>query len=677
MTTAITVFAFSLLGFLSALASIVLWNPAGWLSYYSLLLLGGLALTSGWALRGTPKPKWAGWTNERSGLLLVFVLFTAAAFYIRFRGISELPLWSDEDNQDWLIHRYLDIGLRAAWAQQPPLHHFLTRPLVIFLTSKLTAIRFYPAFFGSLSVPLYFAFLLRTTKFRVPAILGTLLFLTNIWLVSFSKEGKPNSMAVFFAIVFCYALYDFFCVDERKFRLGGALLRSTILLFCSAALLFLTVGIQPMLFVASATGVFVVYFLFREGRSSQNAWLLALSSFLALVSFMPFIYETRRISAQFGYAKPFHPVGFIQRELLPNMEAHWTIWQQLLHGQGFVVALGLCGIFLYWLFSRTEKKSTVKFDFQFACLFWLLIFPWLGIFAYGLFVQVIEPAPRYFMVALPLCFAGVAYFFDASLQFLVKIKGGFSMLPWAFALFICVITGQAAFTSLALPSEKPTEPTIPALYDYFRRTPMQNAFAFYLTLNKMPRKDGKFMQIGFLGKDYYYTKDLEGEITLESQYDNTVRYGGQLDPLLEQIEKDPNPSDIFFYSLDRENDGLFERYKYSPTNKPEIIRIGNGKPGSWEGALLLRFRNKLGFRQTVKTFLLDIDRSEKDQAKKQKIYYALGAIALSEGDCGKGKTYFETIPLCVGDANYCVDLQGPDRLFRKSCGGKDWRVLPK
>ena len=195
-------------------------------------------------------------------------VFTAAGFILRFYRLSSLPYGMQQDEasigyEAWSLLNYGVDRFLNPWPVYPitygsgggsPLMIYLTMLPVRLFGRTVFAVRFLPALFGSLGIPL-FGVLMKKARGTPAAIAAMLLLVLNPWHMVFSRWALDSNAVPFFELAMLALLF------------WGAAKKHTVLLAAGAffgAILLYAYGtatvVVPVFFILAAV------FLVRSGR---------------------------------------------------------------------------------------------------------------------------------------------------------------------------------------------------------------------------------------------------------------------------------------------------------------------------------------------------------------------------------------------------------------------------
>jgi hypothetical protein len=634
----------------------ILWeNRSGLAIYY--LYFSSFALywscRSIWAAKKLEAPKPDYWA------LLFYVIITIIAALTRFKDLATIIPWCDEDWHNMRLLRSTNVVDIAAWIQQPPLHYYFSKFNLLLFKQTPYAIRFFPALFATVSVPLFFSFLLKSCKNKTYAYLGTIAFLSSIWIVSYAKEAKPYSVGIFCFLLFLHAFYDF--IKESSWK-------NWISLTLTGALTLISIGLQPLILVFGALGFYFLHSLLEKDK--KQAQKIFFSAFFAGLAFLPFQLNIV-IGNNSGLMKKINLEAFFRKDLWSSLQDTITAMQSLLQS-GLVIFLFILPLFLLLrilLRATNEQESAIRktqlFLFQLAHLF-----PVVFIILYALLVN--SPLlERYIILFIPLYISTIAYSFDLFDSYLAKISLGQELKRFPL-LLASLLTLTYAYASSDDRSTKPMETKWDQLYKLLKSDDSKGALGFIFTLN-LPHT---FALDGFINLDFYYSPTLKEKIKLNGQWDVFLRKT-QTMQILEKLLDKTNPSHIYFFYYDKETDLDYSKFRYSGDVKViPITEIPEGVKavGYWD-AKLIKIKNTKGTAETLLTFFTEMEKQIQVPDLKFKAYEVLAGIHAHRKDCQKAKEYMVKLKPCISEEKLrggkhllCLNYSWLEFELAKSCG---------
>lgn len=228
--------------------------------------------------------------NKKMYSLAVFAVFTLA-FLLRFAYLSEVPngLQQDETSLGYNAYSVLMTGkdeygtpyplyFKAFGEYKLPGYIYLSIPSLAILGVNEFSIRFLSALTGSLTVIVFFFFILSLTKDKYLALIASFLLAINPWHLHFSRGAFEVTPALFFI-----TLGAFLFVLSVKMNRWYLLLLS-ILSFGGAVY---TYNIARLL--APALLILLIYLYWKEFR--RNKTFVSLTITAGLLVFLPYIFS--------------------------------------------------------------------------------------------------------------------------------------------------------------------------------------------------------------------------------------------------------------------------------------------------------------------------------------------------------------------------------------------------
>ena len=553
-----------------------------------------------------------------------FLFFFILALATRFYQLNEIPYWTDEDMHNAWLTRNKDTYYVSLLAEQPPTFYYFSLFAQKIAGFHPWAPRFFSAFFGALAVPLFFSFLLQVCKRRESAIIGSILFLSNNWFITYSKEAKPYSLSIICMIFFLYSLHEF-----AKKMSGVA---DKILFFVCSILFLLSMNLQPLVIFAVFFTVLFFYFCLQGERKKAKFLLCAAISIVALLS--PFYWKIFCFSlSEFVHYRGQH-----------NTELFRVFLFSLLHliSEYRVFLLLVPFVFLYMQFNKKGENSGLIFCY--ACL----LFP---PFYFGIYECFIA-APwqiRYLLLFLPLFITVISISIDYLFDLALKARGKREII------FIYI-----AF-SLSLPlifdwrtGSHPIEHKWIDLYSFFEEEKVNNAKAFMLSINR----PNDFSYGGFIATDFYYSKNIKDKIDLVSNFDSAYADKDQGRLIMDAIDLNIEPDFIYFFNTHRESVKPLDDFWPVPGINVEKFSFNEPPPNYRWNSTLFKIKNTKGFAQTMEVFFKHIERQEKNNALLLSPLQILTTVFIKNKNCTEAiKYYKKTLRF--------KDISGPEENNRK------------
>ncbi len=618
--------------FIAALISTVFWDNKSPIAYYFLLITMLIFTWSSFHLF-TKKYNPSKIFSENRIITTIFFALTIIAAISRFRGIATIPVWTDEDFHNMRLPRSSSIIGMAAWVNNPPIYYYYVK-FCLFLGGRTPfAIRFTPAFFGSLSVPLFFSFLLKTCSQKKYAITGALVFLSTNWIVSYSKEAKGYTCGIFFFLLFLHALLA--CLEESNDY------KNWVTLVCSSTLALLSIGLQPVLLLGCCSIIFPIYYVYK--RKTHTAVTIWLALFTALIIFLPFqIFILHSTQEHTTFIKNTHTLYALRNSISLHFSSYiQTTLSLTRNGLAYLFPLIFFVTVTRFYSAKKIKSQPATAVMQFGVLCLTLLFP---VFFFLIYESTIDSplSPRYLLNYLPLYIASASYSLESLELWLCRWQKKYEpYITITVSSFVGILLITYTTLSLSDKSQKTIEYKWVKFYDFLRNSEdLHQAKAFILTFSHPP----SFYLHGFLSSDFYYTNDLRTKVKLQAEWD--VLGKSQVQLIVEALETKEEPSHIFFYYVNNQTEAHLDQYHYSSRNKPEVLHIlESASAGPWD-ATVLKIKNKNGLQKTLENFFLDLEKQEPNKDLKMKVYEALAGIYAVQRNCRKAHEYIHKAKAC-------------------------------
>ena len=220
-------------------------------------------------------------------ILLVFVFILA--FILRFNNLDKIPngLYQDETAIGYNAYSILTTGkdeygksypvyFKSFGDQKLPIYIYATTISEKLFGVNAFSVRFPSAFFGFLTVVVFYFFIKLLTKDKVIAFVSTTLLSINPWSLDYNRATFEVSICMFLFVAGGYLLLKAF--DSKRF---GYFLGATILFILCLYSYNLTRLLSPLLFVL---------FLFFHRKQFKNISKpeLALTTIVSLLLLLPF-----------------------------------------------------------------------------------------------------------------------------------------------------------------------------------------------------------------------------------------------------------------------------------------------------------------------------------------------------------------------------------------------------
>lgn len=234
---------------------------------------------------------------------LLLVLTLCLGFFLRFYKLGEVPngLYQDETAIGYNAYSILKTGKDEYGVTLPvyfksfgdyklPVYILATVPSVAVFGMTDVAVRFPSAFFGVLSIFVFYFFVFELTKKRNLALLATFLLAINPWHLHYSRATFEVSICLFLFILGSYLLLKSFHAKKTGLFLLGTLC-FVINIYCYN----LTRLLSPVLFVS------LIYFYRKQFSNVRKSEIIA-TCVLSVIVLLPFV-ETLLRSGGFQSAQ--------------------------------------------------------------------------------------------------------------------------------------------------------------------------------------------------------------------------------------------------------------------------------------------------------------------------------------------------------------------------------------
>lgn len=574
-------------------------------AYFALLLIACyLALSEGGNRHG-----WLACRQEAPWLLGLFALALAA----RFHSLGSAPLGLDEDMAGG---RALQGNLQeaAALLQQPPLFVHLLWASLQALGRNTFALRFFPALFGALAVPLAYLLLFRLHGHRLLAGAGALLLLGDPLLASLSREARPYSLGV---LVFLAYLLELVRRGEGVGRgLWFARLTALSLLF------LLALGVQPILLGLAASLAWAISSGASGSSGGKERAIPLLAFLLAFLLSLPFQWKAAGTYSTYLSLGLHEPLTFLRvslaRAAMHLPEALGYLWLGL-----FLLLVPAAA----WLSVRAPRdRGPEERAFCFLALLVTLALP-----AYALFLGSLA---EWMQHARYLALFGVAVVLLLASALAVVAR------KWATLRWPCLaLAGLAAVLSLAGARHSPKESLWPAFYEYLAASDIRSARGFMLTVGT----GSAFALEAFPGTHFLYPPELSARVRLRSPWVRRVR-PGQVGVMMEEAEAPgAEPEEFVLFGMHWPGSRPLGEFTFSGLIEKKELRDNGGTT-----ATVLRLRNEGGMKATLRRVFTELDSQEKDESFKPRIYLGLVALDLLEGKCAEARAGMDKVMRAVG-----------------------------
>lgn len=337
--------------------------------------------------------------------MVIFVIFLIALVPRLYR-LGSKNVWMDEGKQaEMAAVNPLDFDLadRAARIQQPPIDIFLQSISIMNFGYNETGIRMQAAILGAVAAVLFFLVLQRIIPNRPAVLLGTLAFIFHPFLIRYSQEGRPISTGIFFSLLYLYFLLESF----HPSRSDRKLLRPFFILTAVQVGFFLSVGLQPVVFLLASSICLAPNLMVKERRTLTL--FTYLSTAAAFIVSLPIIQMT--ISYGAGY-NSLEQTSIL--DMLKNIGGGFDyvtvsniapFYKTILADYGLFFAAALIAGTIGFIFNPNRRRYT--FPAAYFTVFFL-IFPliYTVIFRSQISLNIIKQ--RYYLTFAPVCLALMA-----------------------------------------------------------------------------------------------------------------------------------------------------------------------------------------------------------------------------------------------------------------------------
>lgn len=369
-------------------------HPHLW-TYLLILLAGGAGLSLALAHK-TVRTGFRTWlTQQQRPDLLLLALVPLAAALVCFHNLSGLSVWYDEDRQA-VGSRWDGIVTSAAIQQQPPLDFLLTAGGIRLFGHTATGIRFHHALFAVGSAWLFAALLRRLSIGVWTTAWATSFLVFNTWMIRYAQEGRPYALSLFCGLLHLHALLHVFRTGANR--------RNWIAATTSGVLFLLAIGMQPVLYLASAS--LAVLPLWRRPALRRAIIATWLAHATALTLALPLLLLTLWESSDYLNQTPLARLGMLHfHSLQQSANTVTSLCAPFLP----VVAATLLAIGIIPALRPDPRSPTGRLRTQALTVLALLCLCFVALVATA-FLVLIDWAQheRYFLAALPLVLAVLA-----------------------------------------------------------------------------------------------------------------------------------------------------------------------------------------------------------------------------------------------------------------------------
>lgn len=447
-----------------------------------------------------------------------------SAFALRYYHLDHRSIWMDEDAQARNASTGFNIGLvyKAASQQQPPLDYMFEKiGLTVFGWTEIGA-RIHAALLGSAAAAVFF--LLVTTLVRRPGAVffGTLLFITHPLLIRYGQEGRPISCGVFFALLWLLSVIKL--IRKANSIVEAALLKNLAPVFISCFLFILSVGFQPLVFLAVFAAAFLPCAYFGK-LPRRKTGLIFGAIFAASVAASPILLLTLKAGA--AYVKPTalpEKAASLLNALLHLDFKEWfgrldELMGHLLFFFAAVSVPALLGI--AEKIRRKKLGRSAAFHLVFFLLFSVLFPIFFNALYYGL-IPKHRPVARYFLSVVPVLLIFLTMLLSEAEEFLsgkcTRRSKTVSRAVYAVAaLTLTAMVASPTASALKFQYNETEHRDWRSVYNLFKQDPHATGVAYLMNLIPVDR----WGPVRFYGTNFYYRTEDARPILLK-KIDNLV-----------------------------------------------------------------------------------------------------------------------------------------------------------
>jgi hypothetical protein len=389
---------------------------------------------------------------------------------------------------------------KAAQQQQPPLDYYAQGICFKILGVTPFAARIHSVFFGTFATVIFSLLLIHLFERKLTVILGIVAFATNPYLIRYAQEGRPISCSIFFGTLYLYLIVTRILVVRRKHSCW-----STFLLFFTTQFCFLlSVGFQPIVYIATSSLTLLPLLLYRKYRLSIGihfvgtvaAFVAALPILLrTIIGGRQLLNETHipglfvKLFANFWWPKP-----------QAALEKITSISGYTLFLWGIIIVIGLMGIFLTRSLDRSDSNQRVLTAYvsAFFCMFLFLF----DIMFYSLISY--RVTLRYYMVITPVFILLGVLFWDwgANLFSFMQIRiCKANVVRYLFILLFVLLNFVQIYETFRIVYFKQENEGWRELYSLFNDNRDISARAYMMNLTRIDRYHPYFFS-----QRFYYTE---------------------------------------------------------------------------------------------------------------------------------------------------------------------------
>lgn len=603
------------------------WSSSGLFPVYLIVLLGICAFVT---LPPSVEKK------ESGKALFWLVVLTILAFVTRYHGISQIPVWSDEDDHGSIFLRSRETFLLAAKNNRaPPLFYYMSTFSMLVFGENPFALRFFPALFGSLSVPIFFSLLRKTINSLRLTVAGTIAFIGQYYLWDYSKEGKPYTIGIFFLLLFCHAL-------QQSWEKAPEW-RSSVRLGACAFLLLVSMGLQPPVYFAAL--ILAAAFLSVLRKEMLFRWQEMASIALAICASAPIHWlvvsnsgQFNRLSSSLIHANLLSPVSGAE-----FFSAHWELLEEL---ELFWILLPVSFVSLARKPGRKFQAITVLLSLIIPALFFLTFR-----FAVNWGIQA-----RYMILYVPM--------FLLSLFYAVEELGGI-LGKWRIHFFNVLLALMVFFSLILYPykaGKKVVEMKWNDLYSYLETSAKSDSAAFVISLVY----PAEFLRAGFSSLGYFSgAEELTKRVRLETRAETTLAQKNQTRLVLEALRGGKKIEHLYFFSLDREGGAELSRLRYPDSLGVTWVSFKEGLPG-W-GASLAELPVRGGVTATVGSFFRAVESQIEKPRLRGGVNEILAEVSMQNGNCRDAESRIRDYQELCRISDTCFNLEYLQSAYAVRC----------
>ncbi|MCY4643734.1 MAG: glycosyltransferase family 39 protein [Bacteriovoracales bacterium] len=317
--------------------------------------------------------------------------FLIVGFFSRTYRLSEKSLWLDEDEVIGEILGYfhyggkgfLEIVKSTALSQQPPLDYFFEAFSLLVLGENEWGARGHAVFFGVAMIIILYLLIKFLTKSYIFACLGGFLAIINPYLIYYSQEGRPNSTASFFTILYLFSISHYLLRPLNKYRLYFVFSIQTLYLF--------VIGMQPPVIIC-LIGLLTFLFFYKKSEVKEKLYLLLFLIILSFVIYSPYLLNIYIMS------KDYFSLGVA----IGEGYRFWDVMKLVLHPYTWWFFPTFFTAISFTIFKYVRSRSLSPYDcffFTLSTLFFLFILSIVASFYFFIDYLLQE---RYIIVAFPI-----------------------------------------------------------------------------------------------------------------------------------------------------------------------------------------------------------------------------------------------------------------------------------